>query len=161
MDPEAYRPCVSMALFNLSGQLWLGKRFGHNGPYCWQCPQGGIDDGEAPEHAAGRELWEETGTRLEHVTPLGEIQDWLYYDFPPEYRGRKITKKWRGQRQKWFAFRYHGPDEAFNLTTHGEQEFSEWRWGQLHEAPGLIIPFKRTVYERVAVEFERFATAVK
>ena len=29
-------------------------------PPAWQMPQGGIDEGETPEEAALRELWEET-----------------------------------------------------------------------------------------------------
>ena len=156
-DPNNYRPNVGVAVFNSLGKLWLGKRFGHEGQYCWQCPQGGIDEGEDPIHAAVRELWEETGITLERVEPLGEIRDWLYYDLPVENRLYKNGAKWIGQRQKWFAFRFFGQASDIDLQSHGEQEFSEWRWGDLAETPSLIIPFKRNVYERLAVEFERFS----
>ena len=156
-DISKYRPAVGIAVFNAAGKVWLGKRFGHNGPYCWQMPQGGMDAGEIPEVSAARELWEETGIVLDMVTPIGEIKDWLFYDFPPEYAGSKATKDWKGQRQKWFAFRFNGDDSKIDLKAHGPQEFSEWKWGELSNTPNLIVPFKRNVYERLASEFERFA----
>jgi len=159
-DISKYRPAVGTAIFNKSGKIWLGKRYGQDGPYCWQMPQGGMDVGEIPEMSAARELWEETGISLDMVTPLGEIQDWLYYDFPPEYVGRKATKDWRGQKQKWYAFRFHGNESHINLKAHGIQEFSEWKWDKLRSTPDLIVPFKRKVYERLVSEFERFAKPV-
>lgn len=156
-----YRPCVGVAIFNREGKLWLGKRFGQKGPYNWQMPQGGMDKGETPEISAARELFEETGITLEMVTPIGEVEDWLFYDFPPEYRGRKATRGWAGQRQKWFAFRFHGDPILIDLQSHGPQEFSEWRWAELSEAPKLIVPFKRKVYERLASEFVRFSRPLR
>ena len=60
-----YRRNVGVAIFNAQGQIWLGKRFGEDGPHVWQCPQGGIDKGEKPKAAARRELFEETGLRAE------------------------------------------------------------------------------------------------
>jgi putative (di)nucleoside polyphosphate hydrolase len=33
----------------------------------------------------------------------------------------------------------------------------EWRWEDLHRLPGLVVPFKRPVYERVVAEFSKFA----
>jgi len=159
-DISKYRSAVGIAVFNIYGKVWLGHRLGQTGPYAWQMPQGGMDKGEVPEVSAVRELWEETGISLEMVTPIGEIHDWLYYDFPPEYRGLKATKSWRGQRQRWFAFRFHGDESKIDLNAHGPQEFSEWKWGELAEAPDLIVPFKRKVYERLASEFERFSKAV-
>jgi len=92
---------------------------------------------------------------------IGAIDDWLYYDFPPEYLSRKETRNWRGQRQKWFALRFHGDEKKINLMAHGPQEFSEWKWGDLSQIPDLIVPFKRKVYERIALDFEPFAVAIK
>ena len=158
---EQYRPCVGVAVFNADGKVWLGKRFGQKGPYNWQMPQGGMDKGETPEVSAARELFEETGITLDMVTPIGEVTDWLFYDFPSHYQGKKATKGWQGQRQRWFAFRFQGEASQVDLKSHGPQEFSKWRWGELSETPELIVPFKRKVYERLASEFERFSRPVK
>lgn len=37
----------------------------------WECPGGHIDKGEAPEQAAKRELWEETGATKFNIKPIG------------------------------------------------------------------------------------------
>jgi len=154
--PQDYRPCVGIAVFNTDGLVWLGRRFGQTGPHVWQMPQGGIDDGEVPTQAASRELFEETGITQDMVTPLGEIDDWLYYDFPPDHK-QKPGRYWLGQRQRWFAYRFHGDETKIDLKAHGPQEFSEWKWHPLSQAPQIIVPFKRGVYERLVAEFEGFA----
>ena len=38
-----------------------------------------------------------------------------------------------------------------------DPEFVEWRWEPVKNLPGLIIPFKRKVYERVVAEFSKLA----
>lgn len=153
-----YRRNVGVAIFNTQGQIWLGKRFGENGPNVWQCPQGGIDKGEKPKAAARRELFEETGLRAENMEYLGKVKGWLYYDFPPDVlaKNRKRFKN-KGQRQKWYAFRYFGDGSDINLTAHGPQEFSEWKWVELNTIADTIVPFKRAVYEQLIVEFADFA----
>ena len=153
-----YRRNVGVAIFNERGQIWLGKRFGANGPYAWQCPQGGIDKGEKPKAAARRELFEETGLRAENMEYLGKIKGWLYYDFPPEILA-KNRKRFDniGQRQKWYAFRYFGDGSDVNLTAHGPQEFSEWKWADLETIADTIVPFKRAVYQKLIFEFSDFA----
>lgn len=151
-----YRPCVGVCLFNSKGRVWLGRRYGEKGPHSWQFPQGGLDKGESPEFGALRELWEETGVTIEHLEPLGHIQDWLIYDYPKGMAPKK-GKRFAGQKQLWFAYRFHGTDDDFDLKAHGTQEFSEWKWAKLEQTPKKVIPFKRDVYEQLAREFKRFA----
>lgn len=146
-----YRPCAGVCLFDAQGRVWLGRRYGAPDPWSWQFPQGGLDRDEKPLHGAIRELCEETGLHVNHLSPLGKIEDWLHYDIPKAHRRR--GRKWQGQRQKWFAFRFHGTDDDFDLNAHQPAEFSEFKWTTLSEALELIIPFKRPIYERLAVEF--------
>ena len=159
----SYRPCVGMMLLNRAGLVFIGRRTG--GPehvdsvHSWQMPQGGLDEGEDPYQAALRELREETSVRS--VALLAEAKDWYNYDLPTHV-GRKAWKgKYRGQKQKWFALRFTGIEHEINVRNPvggHKPEFIEWRWEPVHNLPGLIIPFKRKVYERVVKEFSKFAT---
>jgi putative (di)nucleoside polyphosphate hydrolase len=149
-----YRPNVGVVLFNRAGQVFYGRRTGDfadlgedKDAYRWQFPQGGVDDDEDIAAAAFRELKEETGVssaRLLTLTP-----GWLAYDFPKEYK----KKNWRGQRQKWAAMLFDGADAEIDVAADDHQEFDGWRWGELAEAPSLIVPFKRKVYEELVAAF--------
>lgn len=156
--PKGYRPNVGVVLFNAQGRVWIGRRANASAPYCWQFPQGGIDEGESAEAAAMRELEEETGIAPGQVSRLGEIPDWLSYDFPPEVAAlpRHRKRGWIGQAQRWFACRYSGKDSDIDLDRATDDEFDAWRWEILSAVPALIIPWKRDIYERVASEFARF-----
>jgi putative (di)nucleoside polyphosphate hydrolase len=154
-----YRPCVGIVLLNAEGKVWAGRRmpntetFGKDA-YLWQMPQGGIDKGEDPLPAAKRELWEETG--ITSASLLGEIDEWLNYDLPDELIGIGLRGKYRGQTQKWYAFRFEGSEEEINIThppDGSDQEFDKWEWKDLCEMPDLIVAFKREIYERVVIEF--------
>lgn len=152
-----HRANVGIALFNTQGQIWLGRRDDTPPPWNWQLPQGGMDRGEAADTAALRELEEETGIRPDRVELLGEIPGWIAYDYPPEVREdpRFHKKRHLGQKQRWFAFRFHGSDADIDLQRHAEVEFDAWRWGELAEIPDLIIPWKRDVYLQVVAAFSR------
>jgi putative (di)nucleoside polyphosphate hydrolase len=156
-DPRRYRPNVGLALFHREGLVFLGKRYGAEGPYQWQMPQGGMDKGETPRDAAYRELEEEIGVRVAHVDLLEETADWLYYDFPSNVRSKmKQRGRYVGQKQKWFALRFKGRDADIRLDTH-TPEFSDWRWAALDTAPELVIPFKRATYEEVVRRFKKYS----
>ena len=155
MDYPNHRPNVGVVLFHPDGRVWLGKRAGEPGPWCWQFPQGGVDPGEDLETAARRELAEETGVRS--VTPLARTEGWIAYDYPEDLLASGRGRGWKGQKQAWFAFRFDGDDAEFDLAAHGDPEFEAWRWGYLAEAPALIVPFKRGAYEAVANAFSGLA----
>ena len=150
-----YRPNVGVVLFNAEGKVWLGRRINTPEPYNWQFPQGGVDKGEDLFPAALRELKEETG--VASVAYLGRTEDWITYDFPEGYKGAKIARGWRGQKQVWFALRFTGENAEVNLTADRHVEFDAWRWADIDEAPELVIPFKRATYEQVVGAFRRFA----
>ena len=158
-----YRPCVGVALFNPAGLVFVGRRRSDAGPehvagpHAWQMPQGGIDDGEDPFAAALRELYEETNVPADAVTRLGETREWLAYDLPPDVMKQAWKGRYRGQRQKWFAFGLTGDAAMIDVDAPGggrhKPEFDAWRWERLEALPDLIIPFKRPVYEGVVAAF--------
>ncbi|MDJ0920476.1 MAG: RNA pyrophosphohydrolase [Henriciella sp.] len=151
-DPSLYRANVGLALFSAAGHVFVGRRINGRGPFQWQMPQGGVDKGEAPLDAALREMDEEIGVAAKLVDVLEETEDWLYYDFPAELR-RRMGGPYLGQRQKWFALRFKGSDSDVRLDKH-TPEFDAWRWAKIDDLPGLIVPFKRPVYQEVAKRFK-------
>ncbi|MEO0944912.1 MAG: RNA pyrophosphohydrolase [Pseudomonadota bacterium] len=161
-DDLPYRSCVGVVLFNKQGDVWLGKRQWTHDPehrepnHLWQWPQGGIDKGEEPLAAAKRELYEETS--VSSISLIAEVPDWLNYDLQKEMLGIGLKGKYRGQTQRWFAFLFEGEDSEINVKAPGggahPAEFSEWRWGTLEEAPDLVVPFKRDVYEKVVANLQ-------
>lgn len=159
-DLSRYRPNVAAAVFNSDGLVFIGKRIQRRGAYSWQMPQGGMDPNESPEDAVFRELAEETGMTKDMVHPLGCIQRWLVYDFPTDDRkGGPMARRWCGQKQRWFAFRFVGREDDINLLADARPEFDAWRWERLFVLPTLVIPWKRSVYEEVVGAFERFTRA--
>jgi putative (di)nucleoside polyphosphate hydrolase len=156
-----YRACVGIMLLNHDGLVFVGRRRSEAGPehvaggYAWQMPQGGIDPGETPYEAARRELHEETNVRS--VALLAEAPEWFAYELPSFVAGRAWKGRYRGQTQKWFAFRFTGPDAEIDIRNPGggrhRPEFEAWRWEPMERLPELIVPFKRGVYERVVKTF--------
>ncbi len=156
-DLARYRPNVGIVLARRDGKVWLGRRADTPGPRNWQFPQGGVDEGEALEAAALRELREETGARS--VSFLGRTHDWIAYRFPSGYRRSKAARGWLGQKQIWFAFRFNGEDSEFDLATHEEIEFDRWRWAAPDEALDSVADFKRETYRRVIATFRSLLKA--
>ena len=149
-----YRENVGMVIINAEGHIFAGKRLDNNTD-AWQMPQGGIDEGEAPEAAAYRELSEETGIYHSKARLLGKTKDWLSYDIPVDLIPKLWGGRYRGQRQKWFAFEFLGKDSDININTE-EPEFSEWAWKSKDNLLSSIVPFKLDVYQRVFLELGRF-----
>ena len=82
-------------------------------------------------------------------------------ELPAPVAGRAWKGRYRGQTQKWFAFRFTGPDEEIDIRHPGRgrhrPEFEDWRWEEMSRLAELIIPFKRPVYEKVVAAFAHLA----
>src|SRR5215470_1689929 len=151
-----YRRGVGIMLLNALGDVFVAQRIDMPSD-AWQMPQGGIDEGEAPESAAWREMQEETGTR--DAILLAESRDWYRYDLPRELVPRLWKGRYRGQEQKWFAFRFTGTDADIAIDN-AHAEFSAWKWTPMATLPQLIVPFKRRLYSELVNEFGHLAERI-
>jgi len=159
-----YRPCVGVMVLNDAGKVWAGQRIKEGNteysgsPKLWQMPQGGIDKGEKPKAAALRELYEETG--ITSVELLAKTDDWLTYDLPKAMWGIGLRGKYRGQKQKWFVYRFTGDESEIRINPPPDghsAEFSDWRWTDITELPNLIVEFKRGIYEELVRRYSGLA----
>ena len=149
-----YRLNVGIVLTNSDGKIFAGKRIKGPGD-AWQMPQGGIDKGEDPLQAAFRELEEETGVKKSDVDFVSQTSDWLSYDLPDEIARTIWGGKYRGQKQKWFLFKFNGEDAQINIAAK-DAEFSEWKWLYPKELIDCIVPFKKEVYRDVFLELLQY-----
>ena len=136
---------VGVVVLNNENRVFVGKR--KDDPINkWQMPQGGVNNGEKLIDAMKRELEEETGIRSIEI--LKEIDGWQEYELPSNLLGKIWRGKFRGQKQKWFVVKFLGNDKEINLEK-DKPEFIEWQWIDIDSLPGVIVDFKKKVYENL------------
>ena len=142
---------VGAIVLNKNNQVFVGKRIDNPGKF-WQMPQGGVDEGEDYFEAMKRELFEETS--IKSIEILKEINEWTEYELPNYLLGKIWKGKYRGQKQKWFVVRFLGMEEEINLNTN-HPEFIEWKWIEVEKLPGVIVHFKKKLYEKLLPEIKK------
>ena len=147
---DKYRKCVGIMILNDQKEILVGRRLDHPSGF-WQMPQGGIDKNEEPQEAVWREMKEEIGTNNAKLIKISS--SWINYEIPKDTLATlPWGKKYVGQTQKWFAFRFTGKNSDINVQTKNP-EFSEWRWVKYETIVENIVPFKRAVYKKILQEF--------
>jgi len=153
IDAQGFRPNVGIVIANDSGQLLWARRIG--GRDAWQFPQGGINVGEAPEHALYRELEEEVGLTPSTVEVISCTRGWLRYRLPKRYIRKGQEQVCIGQKQKWYLLRLLADDSAIRLATNHKPEFDHWQWVSYWYPLNRVVYFKREVYRRALGELAR------
>tara|TARA_Y100000817_G_scaffold313515_1_gene309802 strand:- start:1073 stop:1546 length:474 start_codon:yes stop_codon:yes gene_type:complete len=136
---------VGAVVLNNKNRVFVGKRK-DNPVDKWQMPQGGVNEGENLIDAMKRELKEETG--IKNIRILKEVEGWSEYELPENLLGKIWRGKYRGQKQKWFIVKFLGNDNEIDLRT-SNHEFIEWKWLEIESLPGVIVEFKKKIYEEL------------
>jgi len=152
VDADGFRPNVGIIIFNDEGKLLWAKRAGQD---AWQFPQGGIQENEAPELAALRELHEEVGLEPEDVEIVATTAKWLPYRLPKQYIRQNSYPVCIGQKQKWFLFRFLGNTDKMRFDHTNKPEFDHWCWIDYWDPLDQVISFKREVYRQALEEFSQ------
>ena len=153
-NSKDYRPNVGMMIINQKKEIFVGKRIDHPSNF-WQMPQGGIDAQEIPSFAALREMDEEVGIKKNKVDLLTESKDWYYYSIPSDLAKTLWKGKYKGQRQKWFLYKFKGTEKDINIHTE-HPEFSDYKWVTKDFLVPNIVPFKKKIYEKLLLEFKDY-----
>ena len=153
-NPKDYRPNVGMMIINQKKEIFVGKRIDHPSNF-WQMPQGGIDAQEIPSIAALREMEEEVGIKKNKVDLLTESKDWYCYSIPSDLAKTLWKGKYKGQRQKWFLYKFKGAEKDINIHTE-HPEFSDYKWVTKDFLVPNIVPFKKKIYEKLLLEFKDY-----
>ena len=150
VDADGFRPNVGIVVANQRGQVLWARRVG--GRDAWQFPQGGIQDGESPEQALYRELFEEVGLTRDCVRIVARTRGWLRYRLPRRLRRHNSTPGFQGQKQKWFLLELLAADSAVRVDCAHTPEFDDWRWVSYWYPLRQVVDFKRDVYRRALKE---------
>ena len=146
-----YRNGVGIVVLNHENKVFVAKRI-DNPKNFWQMPQGGVDEGEDLLNAAYRELKEETS--IFNVKLIKEIEDWTQYDLPSKLIGIIWKGRYKGQKQKWFIFKFLGKDTEINIKTKNP-EFLDWKWIEVGKITEIVVDFKKEVYQKVEKEIKK------
>jgi len=153
IDDKGYRHNVGIVLCNDRNQLFWARRVNQGG---WQFPQGGVQEGEAPDDAMYRELYEEIGLKPAQVELMGKTGDWAYYDLPERFIRRGSLPLCVGQKQIWYLLRFTGNEDDISFDCSDQPEFDRWRWVDYWEPAFDVIYFKRDVYLSALTEMWSF-----
>lgn len=147
-DQIRYKSNVAAILRNARGRILICERLGVGG--AWQFPQGGIDEGETPEQALIREVWEEVGVHAEDITIVEQRGPYRYL-----YGNGRIKRGYHGKVQCYFLCDYSGLDAQINVDTE-HPEFRAFRWIAPEDFRLAWLPeMKREVYRAVMADFFR------
>jgi 8-oxo-dGTP pyrophosphatase MutT (NUDIX family) len=137
VDTPRYRPAARVVCLDASDDILLLRwRDPFDGSHLWEPPGGGIETGETPFAAAGRELFEETGLAASAV-----LDRFVLVERDVRFNGKRFVGP-----EHFFLARFDHlrpepqragllPDEQQNL-----QAYAWVSWTELGELPDRLQP---------------------
>lgn len=148
IDANGFRYNIGIIIANSSNSVLLTKRVRQE---AWQFPQGGLIEGEEPEAALFRELYEEVGLTEKDVKILGYTKNWLKYRIP-----KKLIRNTKpvcvGQKQRWYLLRLKEDEKELDFKKTDKPEFDDFMWVSYWYPLREVISFKYEVYRRALKE---------
>ena len=151
VDDQGYRLNVGIILVDDQGNVFWGRRLGHD---AWQFPQGGLNPEESAEQAMYRELEEEVGLEPDDVEILACTSTWLPYRLPEHFIRHNSKPLVIGQKQKWFLLQLISAEKNIRFDMTNSPEFTDWLWVDISHPLTEVIDFKQRVYKLALEEFE-------
>ena len=146
MPPTYIVPAARAVLFNDDGRILLIRR-GDN--HMWALPAGGMEPGESVTECMEREVWEETGLKVESSTPFAVYSE-PRFTAPTRPEAQLLT----------VAYRVDDWSGELRRTTN---ETDDARWftaDELRKLPDLMPSYLETI-EDCLVAGERGGFVVK
>ncbi len=130
--PEKIVPRVGIGcwVFNPDGLVLMGKRLSEHGHGTWAVPGGHLELGEEPQHAAKRELFEETDIEIpENEFILFAVTNDLFHDDNNILQKHYIT----------LHYAAYGISDSPKIMEPDKCE--KWLWFKMHALPApLFLP---------------------
>jgi len=150
IDTEGFRANVGIVIANGVGDVLWAKRV--QAGNSWQFPQGGVNQGESPEDAAFRELYEEVGLESHQVKLVSQTRGWLSYRIPEHLIRKRQKPRCIGQKQRWFLMQLNCAPGEIRFDCGDKAEFIDWRWVSYWYPTVDVVSFKQEVYRRALRE---------
>lgn len=151
LKTNTYRPAIGCMLTNKDSKIYVFQRTDFTD--CWQCPEGGVDDGENELEAVFREVYEEIGIEKNQLKLIKKSEKVFKYIFDKGY-----TKNgYNGQKKRFFLFEFLGNEKDFVYNkTNEKPEFSNVKIISKNEIVDLVPSFKKQMYKDIIQEFNSY-----
>ena len=145
------RKAIGAIILNSKNQIIAFQRSDYKNN--WQCPEGGIEEGETPLKAMYREVLEEVGLSKECYNVINTREKpfvYMFIDGPENHKG------YNGQEKQFFILKLKDDNFKFKLDTKEDEiEFIDYKTLENNKDLIELVPsFKKEMYREILEYFK-------